>query len=139
MTDWHLVWLGTIAICLVFLVAVQLALMGAALIILRQVSKAIGETRREIKPLVEKVHRIADDAARATALAVTQVERVDQFMSSTAERVDEVFGVLQHSILAPLRQGGALLAAIRAAIAVFGDRQQRTRHGRDDDDALFIG
>jgi len=137
-TDWHLVWLGTLAISALVLALIQIGLMVAALLVARQAAKAIKETRQEIRPLMEKVNRIADDAQRATALALAQVERIDHVMASTTQRIDEAFSTLG-AIFGPLKKGGALLAALRAALSVFGDRPARGRQGRDDEDALFIG
>jgi hypothetical protein len=136
-TDWQGFWLAAIAVALVVTTIMQVTLLAVLIRIALQAARATADLRREIQPLIGKVNKIADDAARATSLAVAQVERVDQFMSHTVERVDEVFDVVHHSILTPLRQGTAILAAIKAALAVFGGRQDRK--SRDDEDPLFIG
>jgi len=68
-----------------------------------------------------------------------QAERIDQVMESTARRIDETLTVVQESIVGPVRQGAALMAGLRAAMDVFRSGSERRRHGRDDEDALFIG
>jgi hypothetical protein len=138
-TDWQLIWIGTIAIAMVITTIMQVALLAVAIKLALSATRAAQDLRKQVQPLIEKANKITDDAARATALAVTQVERVDAFMSHTVERVDDVFDVVHNSILQPIRQGTALIAALRAALAVFGKKEDRSRHGRDDEDAMFIG
>jgi hypothetical protein len=90
------------------------------------------------------VHRIADEAARATSLASVQIERVDQILSTTTARVDEGLNILRNAMGGPLRQGYAVALALRAAFSAFRQRPQgrgRPRPGgaHDEDDALFVG
>ena len=139
MTDWQLIWIGTIAVAMVITTIMQVALLAVAIKLALQATRAAQDLRRQVQPLIDKANKITDDAARATALALTQVERVDTFMNDTVERVDEVFEIVHSSILRPIRQGTALIAALRAALAVFGKKDDRPRHGRDDEDAMFIG
>jgi hypothetical protein len=133
------VWLATMAVALVVMALVQV---GVIIVLARvglQAARTVKELRRDIKPLIEKANRVADDAARASALAVVQMERVDRLIESTVERVDETLGVVQDAVLGPLRTGSALLAALRAGFAMFRGWQGRTRPTRDDEDALFVG
>src|SRR5688500_5251357 len=100
---------------------------------------ATRDLRRELTPLIEKAHRIADDATRVSALALAQVERLDVAINSTVRRIDETITTVQRAIINPVRQGAALMAGVKAAMAVFRARQDRGRYHRDDEDALFIG
>src|SRR5688572_16043736 len=125
--------------------AIQIGLIVVSLRVARQLSATAEDIRKEIKPLVEKVHRIADDAARATSLASIQIERVDQILSSTTARVDEGLNILRNAVGGPLRQGYAVALAVRAAISAFSRRSNRdtarpsTASTRDEEDALFVG
>ena len=140
MTDWQTTWLGTIAIAVAIMALIQIGLIIAAIMVAKSAIRAVGDVRKEIRPLMDKVNRIADDAAQATALAKMQVERVDQLVHQTAERIDEVSNAIQNTIVGPLRNGAAVIAGIRAAISVFGRRRtDRGRPVREEDDALFIG
>ena len=145
MTDWAVIWLGVIAVSVVVMAAIQIGLIVVSLRVARQLSATADDIRKEIKPLVAKVHRIADDAARATALASIQVERVDQILSSTTARVDEGLNILRNAMGGPLRQGYAVALAIRAAMSAFSRRPNRDRGRpssaatRDEEDALFVG
>jgi uncharacterized protein YoxC len=138
-TDWQLVWLGTMASALVVMAIVQVALVVVAIRLSRQATNTVEEVRREIRPLLEKATKMTDDAMRATALALAQVERIDELMGRTVERIDDVFSIVHDTVVRPLRQGTALVAGLRAALAFFRSRQGKSRRGRDDEDALFIG
>jgi uncharacterized protein YoxC len=139
-SDWQLVWLATIAVAVVVMAVVQVAVVLQAARMARQAAETAQELRRELRPLLEKAHRIADEAARATALATLQVERVDRLLSNAAERVDEAFGLVQSAVVEPLKQGSAFVTALRAAFTVFRSWQERPgRHSRDEDEALFVG
>lgn len=139
--DWQLVWLSMMAVALVIMATIQIAAIVVAARFAKQAFEAIQDVRKEIKPLIEKANRVADDAARATALAVVQVERVDRLLANTVERVDETMGMIQHTLLEPLRQGSAWMSALRTGFSMFRsgltrDRRPRTR---DDEDPLFVG
>ena len=89
MTDWQLVWLGTIAIAVAVMAALQVAALSVLIRMVLQAVKAIQKLDRDLTPLLEKAHRIADDAARTSALAAAQAERIDALVTSATERVDE--------------------------------------------------
>jgi hypothetical protein len=94
------------------------------------------ELRQSLGPLVEKAHRIADDAARVSSLAVAQVERIDSLLATTTTRVDEILQAIKNAVVEPLRQGGALVAVLKAVLSAF--RRPR-RSDADDEDPLFVG
>ncbi len=139
MNDWQAVWLGVIAVSVAVMTTLQLVAWLAVIRLARQTGQALREFQREVQPLVEKAHRIADDAARTTALAAAQAERIDAFLRTTTDRVDETFGMVQSAIAGPLRQGSVLLAIARAAFAMFSASNRTSRSARDDEDALFVG
>jgi hypothetical protein len=143
-TDWAVIWLGVIAVAVAIMALVQIGVIVVALRLARQLSVTVDELRREIGPLVEKVHRIADDAARATSLATIQIERIDDILSTTTARVDEGLAIVRNAMGGPLRQGYAVAMALRAALSAFRRRPQTTSRssrpiGHDEDDALFVG
>lgn len=139
MTDWQTTLLAVIAGSVLVMALIQVAVIVAAAKYARQAARAVEELRREVQPLIQKAHRITDDAARVTALAATQVERVDRLLSTTALRIDETIGVVQGAILEPVRQGAAAMAAIRAAFGVFRGWNDRHRSTAEEDEALFVG
>jgi hypothetical protein len=128
--------------------------MAVALILmaLAQLMVAIGVTRaaretaeiardfsRDLRPIVDKLNKITDDAAKVASLALVQAERIDTLVASTAERVDDTLSIVQTAVLRPVRHGTAIMAGVRAAFAAFRRPPARPRHVRDDEDALFIG
>ncbi len=141
MTD---VWLAVMAISLALMATIQIGLILIGVKVARQMNAGIEDLRREVKPLVEKLNRVADDASRATALAVIQVERVDALLSNTVSRVDEAVGILSNAMGGPIRQGYAAVTAFRAVFEAFRGWQSRNdqrKRGRtsDEEDALFVG
>ena len=140
MNEWAGVFLAVMAVALVAMAAVQIGLMIVGLRVAKQMATATAQLQQEIRPLIEKAHLIADDASRAAALAVIQVERVDRFMASTATRLDTTLGMIQNVASGPIGQGAAAVSAFRAVMSVMRDwKGRRRRHGHDDDDALFVG
>jgi hypothetical protein len=142
-TDWAVIWLGVIAIAVAVMAILQIALIVVSLKLARQLSATIEDVRREVRPLVDKVQRVADEAARATSLASIQIERVDQILSNTTARVDEGLAIVRNAMGGPLRQGYAVALALRAALSAFRrprSEAQRPRHvPHGEDDALFVG
>ncbi len=136
MTD---VWLGVIAVAVLVMAVTQVAVLIRLSQVAKEASAATRDLRRELTPLIEKAHRIADDATRVSALALAQVERLEVAINSTVRRIDETMTTVQRAIINPVRQGAALMAGVKAAMAVFRARQDRGRYHRDDEDALFIG
>lgn len=143
MSDSATVFLGIMAVSLAVMALIQVGLILAGIRVAQKLGAAIDDIRREIRPLMDKVNRIADDAGRATALAREQVERVDQFMATATSRIDTTLGVVQDVMSGPVRQGAVAMAAVRAAMAAFRDWQNRksarATRDHDEDDAWFVG
>lgn len=140
MTDWAVVWLGVMAVSLALMAMIQIALIVVGIRLVTQMTATVEDVRKELRPLLDKMNRIADDAAKATSLAALQVERVDQVLSVTAARVDEAAEVLRAAMGGPIRKGAAVLMAVRAIASALRRRPATAGMGRrDDDDALFVG
>jgi hypothetical protein len=137
------VFLGVMAVSLAVMAIIQVALIVAGILAIRKLGAVADELRREVAPLMDKVNRIADDAGRVTSLAALQVERVDQFMATTATRVDQTLGVVQGLLSGPVRQSTVLIAAFRAAMAAFRGWQEHKSRKQDapveDEDTWFVG
>jgi hypothetical protein len=113
----------------------------AASILVRRITRLIDHSERELKPVILHIQAIAQDAARAAALAGAQVERADRVFADVAQRIEQTVNAIQASLLAPLNEGRALVGAFRAALrAILGlSGHRRSRRGRsEDEDALFI-
>jgi hypothetical protein len=138
-SEWSVVWLGVIAISVAVMATLQVALLLMLLKAALMALKSMRELRKEVGPLVEKLHKVADDANRVSGIAVAQAERLDALLTQASERLDRTMATVQDAIVSPIRQGSAMLAALRAFFSAFGRRRDHGRHGRDDEDALFVG
>jgi hypothetical protein len=142
-TDWQVIFLGVMAVSLVLMAAAQLVVALALVRSVKQVSETIAQLQRDIRPVLDKVAKIADDASQVASLALVQAERVDALLKTTTARIDETFGVVQRAVAEPLRHGSALLAALRAAFSVVREFQTARRPATagvgEDEDPLFVG
>jgi hypothetical protein len=138
-TDWAVVWLGVMAVSLLVMAIIQIGFIIASMKLVTQLTATVEDARKELRPLVEKINRIADDASRATSLAALQVERVDQMLSVTAARVDDATTIIRAAIGGPIRQGAAVLMAVRAIASALRRKPAGASGRHDEDDALFVG
>jgi len=138
--EWAGVFLAVMAVSLAVMAAIQIGLIIVGLRVAKQVAAATTQLQQEIRPLMLKANAIADDASKASALAVQQVERVDAFMASTASRLDTTMGLIQGVVSGPVGQGVAAVSAFRAVLGALRDwKGRKRRYSQDDDDALFVG
>ena len=135
MSDWPLV---VIAVAVAVMAIVQVGVFVVAARLAQQAAATLAQLQREVRPIIEKANRLSDDAQRVSTLALRQVERVDELVTSTTRRVDDTLSVVQGAIIQPVRQGAAIVAALRAGLAVLRGWQHR-RATRDEDEALFVG
>jgi hypothetical protein len=142
-SDSATVFLGIMAASLAVMALIQVGLIIAGLRVAQKLGAAIDDVRREMRPLMDKVNRIADDAGRATSLAREQVERVDAFMATATSRINDTLGILQGVVSGPVRQGAVAMSVVRAAMAAFREWQTRkaarSPKDQDEDDAWFVG
>ncbi len=95
---------------------------------------------RDIRPIMANVQAVTRDAARATSLAVAQVERVDRVTADLTARLEQILTVVQTALVGATG-GRAWLSGIKMASAAFRSFRKPTRRSRhvEDEDALFIG
>jgi hypothetical protein len=132
--------LGVIAVATVAMAAVQIGLVIVAVRLARQMRDLRTSLRAEIQPLILNLSAASDNVVRVTEMAVVQIQRVDRLFGDFAHRVDDATRLVQSTLLAPLREARALLAAVGAALGAMRDMRP-TGEGPlpTDDDALFIG
>ena len=136
MSDWQTVWFAVMALAMVTIAAVQVAVAVNLVRATREIAKTAVDLRQGLQPLIAKVNRIADDAARGTALAVAQVERIDRLVGTATERIDETLTAVRSAIVEPLRQGSAIVTLLKSVIAAF---RRPARRDAEDEDPLFVG
>ena len=135
--------LGLIAAAAVVMAVVQVGVIVVLVRLARRVEEVSQRVEREIAPLAERLTLVADNLQLATSLAAVQVERVDRLLSSATRRVEETMGLIQGAVVGPMREGLAVIAAIRGVVGAFksfrgGDGGRGTSRF-DDEDPLFIG
>lgn len=138
MTD---LFLGIIALAVLVMAIIQVAVIVFAARAARRVGDAVNRLQEDVRPIVMNLQAVSADAARATASLATQVEKTEQMLGDLSRRVDDTVGALQHSILAPARDGLAIIQGLKAALAAFraGPRQRPRGNHVEEEDALFIG
>ena len=139
MTDRAELFLAIIAVATLASAIVQVGVIVAATLLVRRINRLATQVEQELKPLFAHLNAIGRDASRAASLAVAQVERVDRLLGDATRKIEQTLNTVQATIVAPAREGLALLSALRAAMDVLRDKRGRARQrGGDEEDALFI-
>jgi hypothetical protein len=135
--------LGLIAVATVVMAVVQVFLVIVAVRLTRRVDVVSTQVQRELGPLVERLTRVAENLQQASGLATVQVERLDRFFAGASKRADATLSLMQGAVVGPIREGLAVIAAVRGVVAAFrsfrGNRAPRPVSKFDDEDPLFIG
>ena len=155
MNEWGQLFLGVIAGATLLMAIIQVGAIVFAAKLARQAQDAVGKAqqtmataqqaivsvREEIQPLIAKAHAIADEASRSAALATAQVAKIDRLVTDLSRRVEDTTAVVQEAIVAPAREGLAIVAALKAALLALragSDLRRRTSRS-EEEDPLFIG
>jgi hypothetical protein len=145
---WSVVFLGVIAFSTLIMAMIQVGAIIYSAKLARRIEVLLGKLEQDIKPMLDRVTEISGEAARMSALATQQVERVDQLFAELQDRTEHVMAVVQQAIVTPAREGAALFSALRSTFAALrslrpgataNGRQQPPQRGVEEDDALFIG
>jgi hypothetical protein len=141
-TDWSVVFLGVIAVATLVMALIQVGAIIYAGRLAARIEQLTRQVERDVRPMIDKLTAVSADAARASSLAVTQVERVDALMADLTVRVDQTMTIMQNAIVTPAREGLALVRGLRAGLAALrGLRDGGRRPGAhvEEEEGLFIG
>ena len=131
--------LGIIAVATLATAIVQVGVLVAAGLLARRLQRAVETTERELKPLLEHLNAIGRDASRAASLATAQVERADRLFADLAMRIEQILALIQSVVTGPVREGAAVMSALRAILSFLRDTRGGRRTSRsEDEDALFV-
>jgi hypothetical protein len=140
-TESSQVFLAIIAAATALMAIVQI---GAIVVLARvavQVRDTVTTIQKDIRPLIARASALAEEASKTATLATAQAQKIDRLVTDLARRVDETSVIIQQAIVAPAREGIAIVAALKAGFgALRGLRDPRGRAaGVEEEDALFIG
>jgi len=135
---WATVFLGIIAMATLVTAILQVVVLVAAAQLVKRVGRFVDVVEQDVRPIIANVSSIARDASRVASLAAAQVERADQMLSSTVHRLEDLLTHVQTLVTNTLREGNALMMAVRAVMAVIRAFQGRRRRRGEDDETLFI-
>ncbi len=76
---------------------------------------------REMAPVFAHLQTLSAEAARASTLAAQQVERADRLFADVSGRLEDTVAAMQSAVITPAREGLALVAGIKAALAALRD------------------
>ena len=143
MSDASTVFLGVIALATVAMAVGQVGMLISVLRLSKRVEAMSVRVEREIGPLAERLTRVAENLQQASNLAAVQVERVDRLFAGATKRADETMSLVQGAVVGPIREGLAVIAAVRGVVGAIrsarGSRASRAASKFDDEDPLFIG
>jgi predicted nucleic acid-binding Zn-ribbon protein len=138
--NWSEVFLGVIALATLVMALIQVGAIVALARVMRQTQQALTTLQQDVRPLMGKIHAIADEISKTAVVATAQAEKVDRLVTDLSRRVDDTAAIVQQAIITPAREGMAIVAALRAGVGAL----RRTRPARDgrhaeEEDPLFIG
>lgn len=131
--------LALTALATVTMAVIQIRLIVVASRLARRVDQLTAKLEQDVRPLISRVQAIVEDTATLTTMAVTQMDRADHLVAEFTRRAEDTMNSLQRTLLAPAREGKAVMAGVGAAIAAFRELRRDRRSGADEEDPLFIG
>jgi hypothetical protein len=126
MTD---LYLGLIALGVIVMATIQVAAFVIATRAIGRIGAMADRFEQDVRPILVNLQKVSEEAARASAQAAAQVDRLDALVSNVARRVEETAATVQQAILQPARDGLALLAGLKNIIAGFREPRD-TREAR---------
>ena len=139
MSGWTDVFLGIIAVTTLVTAVLQVGLLFAAGKVMASLARLTVRIEEEVRPLAAHLDSIGRDAARASSLAVAQVERADALFTDVAARIVSTMDIVQRAAGIPAREAAAIASGFKAVFSVLRDSKRGRPRGRaEDEDQLFI-
>lgn len=110
--------LGVIALATLTMAVVQVVVIVAGVRFARRVDAAVQRVEAATAPMLARVDDVATEALASMAAARSQMDRLEVLTTDMVTRIDGTVHALQNYVMAPARQGAALLAGARAAVQV---------------------
>lgn len=147
MSDTAELLLGIIAVAVAVMALVQVGAIVVGLRLARRVEQIAHEIESGVKPVLSNLNTLSAEATRAATVAAGQVERFDRAFSELTTRLDQTLGAAQRVVAGPARDGMAIVAGVRAAVAALQGMREATRRRsaaraasfEEEEESLFIG
>jgi len=141
MTD---LYLGLIALGVLVMAGIQVAAIVSVTRAARRAGEMAARFEQDVRPIIVNLQKVSEEAARASAQAAAQVDRLDALVANVARRVEDTAATVQQTILQPARDGLALLSGLKSVIASFREpretpRERSRKEPQEPQDDLFIG
>jgi hypothetical protein len=140
------VWLAIIAVAVVVMAAIQVGAIVLGLRLAKRVDQLSTQLENEIRPLVQNLNGITQEAQRAVRLATAQVERADRLFGDLAVSAERTIALAAQVVGGPAQKGMALFSAAKVALSAFRELRETSRRRQasravvvEDDESLFIG
>jgi hypothetical protein len=121
MTD---LYLGLIALGVLVMAGIQVAAIVSVTRAARRAGEMAARFEQDVRPIIVNLQKVSEEAARASAQAAAQVDRLDALVANVARRVEDTAATVQQTILQPARDGLALLAGLKSVIASFREPRE---------------
>jgi hypothetical protein len=139
--------LGVIAFAVAIMAFAQVGAVVAGFRLARRVEQIATDLETGVKPLLANLTAVTAEASKAATVAAAQIERFDRLVGDLTARVDQTVTTAQQFVKGPAREGMAIVAGVRAALAAFhalreaGRRRTAARSVtmEEEEESLFIG
>ena len=133
--------LGIIAVAVLVMAILQVVAAIMAAKAVKRMAEAVHRLDSDVRPIMSNLQQITSDAARATALAAVQVERIDRVMGDVSRHVEQTARAIP-LLVESARDSFTVLGGLKAVVNAFREirrpREQKPA-SVDEEDALFIG
>jgi NAD(P)-dependent dehydrogenase (short-subunit alcohol dehydrogenase family) len=141
MTD---LYLALIALGVLVMAGIQVTAIVSVTRAARRAAEMAARFEQDVRPIIVNLQKVSEEAARASAQAAAQVDRLDALVANVARRVEETAATVQQTILQPARDGLALLSGLKNVIASFREPREtpqapQRKEPQEPQDDLFIG
>ena len=113
------VFLGVIAVATLVMALIQLGLVVGGIIAVKRVNEMLTRVEASAKPVLAHVDELIVDTKASLAAARSQVDRVERQTLHVLTRTEQAVQRVEGYLVAPAREGIALVAGARALLSAF--------------------
>jgi len=113
------VFLGVIAVATLIMALIQIGLVVGGIMAVKRVNEMLSRVEASAKPVLAHADELITDARASLAAARVQVDRVEQQTLHVLTRTEQAVQRVEGYLVAPAREGIALVAGARALVSAF--------------------